>query len=379
MAVGDATATNSVDKITAEPGTANSTVIINNFQATSSVLFQTMTKTVTISDGFLTLSAVGGTNSKIDYVDAVPVAGAATDTTDPSATISLAGTLTSGTTYFGPVSASAVASDDVGGSGIASVTYSVDGGAATLVRRCCADFSTAGPHSFAVTAKDVAGNTFTTSVNFTVVLDTTKPTLTVTLGGTLNAAATAYVGDVTADVVADDLGGSGLASTRYVLDADASAPVSGTITISAVGDHTLTVTATDGAGNVTTVVKTFTIVAAPRRQHRADRLARPQRHHERRRLPRGRHGHVRPLLTRRRLRPRCPHLRRSTARPRILTPHRLSCPRGGHHTMTVTAYDGAGNTPVRARAGTPQLVDTTPPTRVHHPGGLPLHREHLRR
>src|SRR5206468_1045801 len=114
VAVGDATATNSVDKITAEPGTADSTVIINNFQATSSVLFQTMTKTVTVSDGLLTLSAVGGTNTKIDYVDAVAVAASGTDTTNPSAAITLAGTLTTGTTYSGPVSASAVASDDVG-------------------------------------------------------------------------------------------------------------------------------------------------------------------------------------------------------------------------------------------------------------------------
>jgi hypothetical protein len=44
---------------------------IAGFQATSSTRFQTATKTVPVCDGRLTIDAIGGTNTKIEYVDAV--------------------------------------------------------------------------------------------------------------------------------------------------------------------------------------------------------------------------------------------------------------------------------------------------------------------
>jgi hypothetical protein len=46
---------------------------IAGFQATSSTRFQTSTKTVPVCDGRLTIDAIGGTNTKLEYVDAVPV------------------------------------------------------------------------------------------------------------------------------------------------------------------------------------------------------------------------------------------------------------------------------------------------------------------
>ena len=73
VAVGEPSATNSVNQITAEPGGPNSVVIINQFQPTTAARWSTATRQVTVADGFLTLSPAGGTNTKLDFVDVVPV------------------------------------------------------------------------------------------------------------------------------------------------------------------------------------------------------------------------------------------------------------------------------------------------------------------
>ena len=75
VAVGEASATNSVNQITAEPGTANAVVIVDHFVPTSTTRWATVTKQVTVSDGFLTLDPTGGTNTKLDYVTVTPAAG----------------------------------------------------------------------------------------------------------------------------------------------------------------------------------------------------------------------------------------------------------------------------------------------------------------
>jgi len=71
-----------------------------------------MTKRVNVSNGTLVLDATGGTQTKIDFVDAVP---AAADPTDPVVTSSLAGTLSAGagSPYVGPVTITASATDNV--------------------------------------------------------------------------------------------------------------------------------------------------------------------------------------------------------------------------------------------------------------------------
>jgi hypothetical protein len=77
VAVGDPTAFNSVYRITAQPGTANAVTMINNVVPTSAQPWTTVTKQVTVTGGALTLDPTGGTNTKIDFVDAVPVSGSA--------------------------------------------------------------------------------------------------------------------------------------------------------------------------------------------------------------------------------------------------------------------------------------------------------------
>ncbi|MDX6244759.1 MAG: hypothetical protein QOE76_2482 [Frankiales bacterium] len=92
VAVGDPTATNSVDEIVAQPGTADAVTIINQYVPTSAAPWSTRTARVKVSGGQLVLSPAGGSNTKIDFVDAVPVAtsGAALSVRSPdSATLAL--------------------------------------------------------------------------------------------------------------------------------------------------------------------------------------------------------------------------------------------------------------------------------------------------
>ncbi len=69
VAVGDAgTALDSSDWVNIEDQNA-----VAAFVPTASTRFATATRTVAVSDGRLTLSPAGGTNTKLDYVDIVPV------------------------------------------------------------------------------------------------------------------------------------------------------------------------------------------------------------------------------------------------------------------------------------------------------------------
>ena len=163
VAVGDASATNSVDRITIEPGTVNAVVLINNFQPVTGTFFRTATARVTVSDGKLTFNASGGSNTKVDFIDVSP---AGADTSAPTASIALSGALVSANTYSGNVTATVTAADENGGSGLASVTYSLDGGAATPYT-VPVKVTTLGSHTLTVTAKDNAGNPGTATSTWT--------------------------------------------------------------------------------------------------------------------------------------------------------------------------------------------------------------------
>ncbi|MDX6256616.1 MAG: hypothetical protein QOJ11_2950 [Frankiales bacterium] len=259
VAVGDATATNSVDRITAEPGTANAVVVINNFQAVAGTLFQTVTKRVTVSDGRLTLSPTGGSNTKIDFVDVVQ-APPLVDSTAPTASIALAGTLVSGSTYSGTVTATVTAADEAQGTGLKSVTYSLDSGADTPYTSPVA-VSGVGSHTLTVTATDNSNNVGTATKTWTINAppppDTTAPTASVALAG--NLAGGVYTGDVTATVTsADEAGGSGVKTVTYTLDGGAVTPYTAPVVVHSAGSHTLNVTVTDNANNVGTASATWT-------------------------------------------------------------------------------------------------------------------------
>ncbi len=165
------------------------------------------------------------------------------DVTDPTASIT---TPVDGASYArgSTVAADYVCSDDVGGSGVASCVGTVADGSAI-------DTATLGPKSFAVVATDAAGNSSTTTVNYTVV-DQTAPTATIT---TPADGATYSVGQsVTADYAcADEVGGSGVASCVGPV-ADGAA-----INTASPGSFSFAVVATDNAGNSTTETVNYTV------------------------------------------------------------------------------------------------------------------------
>lgn len=134
--------------------------------------------------------------------------------------------------------------DEPGGSGVASCAGDAPNGLPL-------DTSSLGDKTFTVVAIDNKGNRRETSVTYHVV-DLTKPT--VDLRTPPDGAVYAGGEQVPADFSCDDAGGSGLASCAGdVDDGDA-------IDTQTLGDKTFSVTATDGAGNQTTVSHSYSVV-----------------------------------------------------------------------------------------------------------------------
>lgn len=135
-------------------------VAIAGFVPTSSVKFQSATRTVRVSDGRLTIDAVGGTNTKINYAR---VTSAATDATPPAAPANVAAT--PGDTRV-TLTWSANTEPDLAGYDVyRGTSLPVDTGgtprnAATLTTNGFTDTSVVngGTYYYVVTAKDASGN-----------------------------------------------------------------------------------------------------------------------------------------------------------------------------------------------------------------------------
>src|SRR5207244_3970242 len=136
----------------------------------------------------------------------------ATDVTKPTADVSLSGTVVGPGVYSGTVKATITASDEAGGSGLATTTYTLDGGAATPYTTAPPDAGAATPytapfavtgnqsHTITVTATDNANNVGTATSAFTIQAaptDTTPPTASVSLAGKVFSPGN-YQGTVTA-------------------------------------------------------------------------------------------------------------------------------------------------------------------------------------
>jgi hypothetical protein len=174
-----------------------------------------------------------------------------TDTTAPTITIT---TPMDGATYDqgATVIADYSCTDEPGGSGLASCSGPVPSGQPI-------DTSTAGDHTFAVTATDKAGNSASKTVAYTVKAgppppETTPPTVTITSpsdgatyqqGKTVNARYSCQ----------DEPGGSGLKSCRGTV------PSGEPIDTRTPGTKTFAVTASDNAGNTASKTVTYTVEA----------------------------------------------------------------------------------------------------------------------
>ena len=177
----------------------------------------------------------------------------------PTAVINLVGTASTGTSYIGAVTASIVAAD-AGGPGVASVAYTFDTTSSIPYAGGPIASPNLGPHTISVTVTDNAGNIGTATRTWSQLskADTTKPTGTVTLTGSL--VGTSYSGAVTVTLAGQDTG-SGVGSIAYTLDGAAAVPYSTPFSVAAPGSHTVVATITDLAGNVGTATKTWSQTA----------------------------------------------------------------------------------------------------------------------
>ncbi len=155
---------------------------INAFVPTSANRFASGTVTLSPgvpADGKITLDAVGGTNTKLNYVNIDRCVPVAIDTTPPTVSIGLSGTLV-GSVYTTPVTAT-ITADDGTGSGVRTVQYQLDGG--TVTNYVSPLVVTAnGTHTIVATASDNAFNdsgpvtsTFTISIGAAPPLTFTSP------------------------------------------------------------------------------------------------------------------------------------------------------------------------------------------------------------
>jgi hypothetical protein len=159
--------------------------------------------------------------------------------------------------YVGTATIHLTGTDNVGGSGVASTFYRLDGGTQTAGTTIVA--TGLGSHSLEFWSVDVATNAETPhhTVNFAVTsADTTPPTTT-------SDAVASYVGTATIHLTAtDNVGGSGVANTFYRLDGGTQTAGT-TIVATGVGAHSLEFWSVDVAANVETPHHTVNFAITP--------------------------------------------------------------------------------------------------------------------
>lgn len=176
------------------------------------------------------------THTNIDFsvTDGNPVE----DLTPPTTTSDAA------STYVSSANIHLYATDNAGGSGVAHTYYILDGGATH--EGTAVSVSGLGGHTLSYWSVDVAGNPeIPTPVSFTITAPTdhTAPTTT-------SDASTSYVGSATIHLTAvDNAGGSGVAHTYYKLDGGTQT-TGISVSVSALGGHTLEFWSADASGNV---------------------------------------------------------------------------------------------------------------------------------
>ena len=171
-----------------------------------------------------------------------PTGGA--DTTAPSTDASVAGADFGGW-YIGPATVTLTASDEPGGSGLASTQYQVDGATAWTVYNGPFEVAGDGEHEVRYRSTDKAGNVEPTRTA-ALRTDGTPPSTTATFAPANDNGW--HAGAVPVTLAATD-GGAGVAATDWSLDGGPWTAYTGPVDISGDGTHELRYRATDAAGN----------------------------------------------------------------------------------------------------------------------------------
>ena len=208
----------------------------------------------------VTAHDLAGNSASVSETVTVVVA----DTTPPTVSIMIPddGAVVSGTVWFG------VGAGDPG-SGISRVEFRADGnlfytawGGYMYIADWDSSGAAPGPHTIEVTAYDNAGNSGSASITV-VTLDTTAPVVSITSPNDSAVVAgrvsiTAAAADAGSDIVRVDFAVDGATTAT-----DTTAPYSivWNATGVAVGDHTITATAYDGAGNSAVATRSVSVAA----------------------------------------------------------------------------------------------------------------------
>jgi hypothetical protein len=147
--------------------------VVDNFVPTglagTPTQFTEVTQTVTVGDGRLTIDAIGGSNTKIAFLEISSVGPPPPDEDAPVVQIDVTGTEQAANEYFNLATVTISADDGLTGSGIASIEYSVDGGSFQSYSAPVV-FDTPGSYSVEARATDNESNIGTAGpVSFDVV------------------------------------------------------------------------------------------------------------------------------------------------------------------------------------------------------------------
>jgi peptidoglycan/xylan/chitin deacetylase (PgdA/CDA1 family) len=190
-------------------------------------------------------------------VDSTPVTvtvsnAAPPDTTPPTSSISCNGGACASGYYSAAVSVTLNATDNPGGSGVASIRYTTDGTTPTLANGTVygGAFSLSVTKTVKYRAWDNAGNVESVKSQL-IQIDTTAPTSTISCNSS-SCASTYYTNAVSVTLSAADTGGSGVASIIYTTDGSDPSTTNGstyTGALSLTGTTTMKYRAFDNAGN----------------------------------------------------------------------------------------------------------------------------------
>ena len=169
------------------------------------------------------------------------------DTVAPTTTATVTGTVVGGW-YTGPATVALAATDNPGGSGVASVEIAVDSGVFAPYTGPVT-VTGDGLHTVRFRATDEAGNVEEIRT-VEVRIDTTAPVTTASFAAPGEGGW--HPGTVAVTLAATDAG-AGVATMEWSLDGGPWTPYTGPVTVSGNGPHELLYRATDGAGNVETL------------------------------------------------------------------------------------------------------------------------------